>query len=219
MNEQKNLEVRANERYSSLSQEGIAVVGRLKQYFNNYLEGEVFEPHPDMLEALRASGLSEEQRASILDYCALSCATKGIPRVMNDFLKQYDNLRHDPRFTLENFLISWDAQSKTLVDGDKVGTYSPLLNGVIEHLERTNELKNHEYLEALKFMEGIDGFNKYGILSVISSNPELITNLVLGSLNEEMKQRVMDVLEDRLLAREAAAEFLKAYETHRDDPN
>ncbi|MEK6846748.1 MAG: hypothetical protein AABY16_01125 [Nanoarchaeota archaeon] len=219
MSEIKSLEARANERYSSLSEEGIAVVSRFRRYFNDYLQGEIFEPHPDMLDALRESGLNEEQRNLILDYCALNCATNGLPHAVDDFLANYEVLRYDPRFTLDNFLLSWNAHDKTLVNGNSVGTYSPLLNGVIEHLERTKELKNHEYLEALKYMEGVDGFNRYGILSVIVSNPELITGLVLETLSDKAKKRVVDILEDRILAREAASEFLKAYETYRDDAN
>jgi hypothetical protein len=206
-----NLEERAGAVYSLLSVSSRAVVDRVRDYFTEYFIGESVEQHPDMLDAIGSANLGREQTALVREYALLSCASGAMPRVVNEFSGLYSEMKFNQEYSLENFMLSWDNRNRKMRSGDDLGSYAPLLRGIVEHLERTQELENFDYQGQIGLVDIDEEFTKRGLISVIGNNSELLREIVLESVDDSSRERAEDISSDNRLAREAGEAFLDAY--------
>lgn len=209
----ENLNTRIKRVESEMSEPGRRISELLEDNFTEYFIGRTYQPHEDMLDMLFYSDLSETDKSLVRSYAFLRCANGALPQAVKTFVDAYSVLKYEQDYNLENFLLSWDQDSRTLIREERIlGTYAPILKGLIEHFEQTRELRNFEYKESLEFTDGIEEFTKWGLISVIRSNADLIREIALGTLSEVDKKSAISILNGELLAREAADSFLASYD-------
>ena len=213
MNQQTlSLEDRTLLLIDTLSEEASDFIERLNDDFTDYMSGEITDPHQDMLDAIDNSGFSPAEIQNIKDYIFLDNVRNSSERIATDFIAAYLDNRYNPDYTLENFLISWNSEDKIFLRGeDELGSYGPIIAGIFDMLERSNELSGHMYVFDDDYLEGIKGFKKLGIVSTSVNNSGILYELFLGTLGEETRQRVEDIIYDTRLANEAANKFLDEF--------
>jgi hypothetical protein len=221
MNQQTlSLEDRTLLLIDTLSEEASDFIERLNDDFTDYMSGEITDPHQDMLDAIDNSGFSPAEIQNIKDYIFLDNVRNSSERIATDFIAAYLDNRYNPDYTLENFLISWNSEDKIFLRGeDELGSYGPIIAGIFDMLERSNELSGHMYVFDDDYLEGIKGFKKLGIVSTSVNNSGILYELFLGTLGEETRQRVEDIIYDTRLANEAANKFLDEFPNYRNNRN
>ena len=212
-----SLEERARLMYTGFSDSGRRAVMALEDAFMEYALGEVLMPPAEIEQALSQSGLEKNEVLGIKEYLFVQCAVNAAPRIAKEFAEAFGQHKYNPLYTLEDFLIAWNPDEKQFTRGDEdLGPYSFVIRGIIDILERGRELQSHLYGADLGFLEGIEGFSRIGIMSIIDHNPEIIKELFIGALPEAMRAQVTDIVYDRNLANEAANSFLDAFQKFRD---
>ena len=208
-----SLEERAIQFRSAFSEEALKLVEQLNNNFTDYILGDIIDPHPDMLDSIKSSELSDTEKQDIKDYVLLENVVNSSEKIVREFLEAYPDNKFNPKYTLDNFLLEWNREHKVFLHGDdQLGDYSPVIMGIFDMLERNRELDAFMY-EVFNgsYLEGIPGFQKIGISSAISGNEDLFYGLFLGTLTDESRVKVTEIISGKKLANEAADRFLDVY--------
>ncbi|MBI4452599.1 hypothetical protein HY637_04160 [Candidatus Woesearchaeota archaeon] len=201
-----------------LSGVGRMAVRKFEDAFTEYASGETLSPPPEIRSVLEQSGLEAKEQQRIRDYLFLQCAINSAPRIAVEFVAAFDQSKYNPLYTLEGFLTSWDPSAKAFVKGEEdLGPYSFVIRGIIDLLERSHELSGYLYGAAdLSFLEGIEGFSRIGITSIVAHNPYIIKELFIGALPDGLKAQVAEIASDKRLANEGGNIFLDMFPRFRE---
>jgi hypothetical protein len=195
-------------------------IDRITEEFTDYLLGEIIDPHPDMLQMINTSGLTAEDTQRVKDYAFLENVRNSSERIAGEFVEAYFENRYNPGYTLENFLLSWNREDKKFLNGEEeFGDYGAIISGIYDLLERNNELSGFMYGFDDEYLEGIKGFRKMGIVSTSVNNAGILYELFLGTLGEDIKQSVEEIVYNKRLANEAANTFLDQFPNFRNNRN
>jgi len=207
-----NLIERTEKVYFRMESQARELSRRLRESYSEYFSGRILEPHPDLFKDVVESGTDEAQIRLVLDYAFLNYTQSALPRVAEEFIKNYSRFRFDPNYSFDRFLLFWDSESRRFVQGEELGTYSPLIAGVINHLERTRELQSHFYDEEF-LVEA--GFDRYGLICTLANNADLINRIFTESVEGGVGERLGAIVSGKTLAIEAGNCFLDAYPRHK----
>jgi len=215
----KDLKQRIDETYSQLGNEQRTLAGDIETSFPEYFTGREMQPTQPLLDRMAQGSKDKEEASLIMDYAFLNCVQSRIPEVVTKFISLYDKFKHNSSYTLCNFLLNWNQETQDF-EGEKnrLGSFSPLLIGIVNHLERTRELQGFLYGEDSGYLAEISGVAKMGLVSVIAKNSELIEKIVAESLPKDQTTELKEILSGERLVSEAAQAFLDAYPHHKDSP-
>lgn len=115
-------------------------------------------------------------------------------------IKNYESLRYDPEFTLWGFAFHWHGSYLSFLPN---GDYSQFIPALLKEAKTLGyDIKEPEC--PVPKSRGLD--KHYA--SICLSNQGVLEDIIQKILPDEMKNEVIDIISDRLLLKEAAANYI-----------